>query len=89
MPRKTLKVTISLKRVDYENSYDSYKTAQELINLSSNIYRKQNIKFKEGMGTSFDLQNSETQLFQSQTKYYSGYRTHSVQIKLDKAKGTL
>lgn len=87
---KNLKSDYFAKAVDYENSYDSYKTAQELINLSSNIYRKQNIKFKEGMGTSFDLQNSETQLFQSQTKYYqAAIELIQSKIKLDKAKGTL
>nr|MBP7173265.1 TolC family protein [Cloacibacterium sp.] len=88
--QKNLQNDYFAKAVDYENSYDSYKTAQELINLSSNIYRKQNIKFKEGMGTSFDLQNSETQLFQSQAKYYqAAMELIQAKIKLDKAKGVL
>lgn len=88
--QKNLQSDYFAKAIDYENSYESYRTAQELINLSSNIYRKQNIKYKEGMGTSFELQNIETQLFQAQAKYYqAAMELIQSKIKLDKAKGVL
>lgn len=78
------------KAVDYNNSLESYKTAQDLIKLSSNIYRKEQIKFKEGMGSSFDLQNSETQLYSSQAKLYeAAINLIQSKVALDKAKGDL
>lgn len=75
---------------DYENAYDSYKTAQDLVKLSSEIYRKQNIKFKEGLGTSFELSQSESQYFQAQAQLYlSVLDLIKTKIALDQAKGTL
>lgn len=78
------------KAIDYNNAFESYKTAQDLIKLSSNIYRKEQIKFKEGLGSSFDLQNSETQLYSSQAKLYeSAINLVQAKVALDKAKGEL
>lgn len=76
--------------IDYNNAYNSFKNAEELIALSSSIYNKQRIKFNEGMGTSFELQQSETQLYESQAKYYEAAIT-LIQAKtnLDEAFGTL
>lgn len=56
--------------VDYENAFNSFRNAQELIALSSSIYKKEQIKFKEGMGSSFTLQQAETQLYDAQRQYY-------------------
>ena len=76
--------------IDYNNAYNSYKNAEELIELSSSIYNKQRIKFNEGMGTSFDLQQSETQLYDSQAKYYqAAIELIQAKTKLDEALGTL
>lgn len=87
---RNLKNEYYSKAVDYNNAFESYKTAQDLIKLSSNIYRKEQIKFKEGLGSSFDLQNSETQLYDSQTKLYqSAISLVQAKVALDKAKGEL
>lgn len=87
---RALKKDITAKSVDYENSYDSFKTAEDLVKLSSEIYRKQNIKFKEGIGTSFELSQSESQLYQAQTQFYiSALQLIQSKISLDKAKGDL
>lgn len=76
--------------IDYNNAYNSYKNAEELIALSSSIYNKQRIKFNEGMGTSFDLQQSETQLYDSQAKYYqAAIELIQAKTKLDEALGEL
>lgn len=87
---KQLKSDYFGKVKDYENAYDSFKTSQDLVKLSSEIYRKQNVKFKEGLGTSFELSQSETQLFQAQSQFYlSALDLVKAKIALDKAKGTL
>lgn len=87
---KQLKSDYFGKIKDYENAYDSFKTSQDLVKLSSEIYRKQNVKFKEGLGSSFDLSQSESQLFQAQSQFYlSALDLVKAKIALDKAKGTL
>ncbi len=87
---KSLRNELTSKSLDYENAYESFKTAQDLVKLSSEIYRKQNIKFKEGLGTSFELSQSESQLFQAQSQFYlSALDLIKAKISLDKAKGTL
>ncbi|MDQ0475813.1 MULTISPECIES: TolC family protein [Chryseobacterium] len=76
--------------IDYNNAYNSYKNSEELITLSSSIYNKERIKFNEGLGTSFDLQQSETQLYDSQAKYYqAAIELIQAKTKLDEALGTL
>lgn len=76
--------------IEYNNAYNSYKNAEELIALSSSIYNKQRIKFKEGLGTSFDLQQSETQLYDSQAKFYqTALELIQAKTKLDEALGKL
>lgn len=78
------------RSTEYENALASYETAQDLVKLSSEIYRKQNIKFKEGLGTSFELSQAENQLYEAQTKYYqAAIELIQAKIKLDKAKGIL
>lgn len=78
------------KSTEYENALASYTTAEDLIKLSSEIYRKQQVKFKEGLGTSFELSQAENQLYEAQTKYYqAAIELIQAKIKLDKAKGTL
>ena len=76
--------------IDYENALASYNNAKELIALSTSIYNKQQIKFKEGMGTSFELSQAESQLFEAQTKYYeAALNLVQAKTKLDEALGTL
>lgn len=76
--------------IDYNNAYNSFKNAEELIALSSSIFKKQRIKFNEGLGTSFDLQQSETQLYDSQSKYYqASIELIQAKTKLDEALGKL
>ena len=65
-------------------------TAEDLVKLSSEIYRKQNVKFKEGLGTSFELSQAENQLYEAQTKYYqAAIELIQAKVQLDKAKGIL
>lgn len=87
---KTVKNNLHSASVDYENAYNSFQNTQDLIALSSDIFRKQQIKFKEGIGTSFDLQQSENQLYSSQANYYkAALDLVQSKIKLDEAQGKL
>lgn len=88
--QKNLQNKVGSTSIDYENALASYNNAKELIDLSESIYKKQQIKFKEGMGTSFELSQAESQLYDAQTKYYqAALNLIQAKTKLDEALGTL
>ncbi len=85
-----LKNNINAAAIDFENAIASFNNAKELIALSESIYRKQQIKFKEGMGTSFELSQAESQLFDAQRSYYeAALNLIQMRTKLDQASGLL
>lgn len=85
---RKLKNNIYAASIDFENSQNSLKTARELVELSSSIYKKQHIKFTEGLGNSLELQQSETQLYDSQAKYYqAALGLIQSKVQLDQALG--
>lgn len=88
--KRNIQNTVFSSSIEYENAYNSYKNAQELVALSSSIFKKQQIKFQEGLGTSLELQQAETQLYNSQNQYYeAALNLIQSKTKLDKALGTL
>lgn len=88
--KRTLQNNSSAAAIDFENAIASFNNAKELIALSTSIYNKQQIKFKEGMGTSFELSQAESQLFDAQRQYYeAALNLIQTKTKLDQATGTL
>ena len=58
--------------------------------LAQRVFDNINIKYKNGLGSSFDLVNAETQLKTAQTDYISVvYDLLVSKIDLDKSAGTL
>ena len=55
--------------VAYDNAIESYYTSKELVDLSSKILEKEQIKFNEGISSSMDLTNAEEQLYRAQNQY--------------------
>ena len=53
-------------RSDYQFAIETYNTAQKNLNLSERIERKNQVKFTEGISTSFDLRQAQTQLYTAQ-----------------------
>lgn len=51
---------------DHEFAIDTYQNKIENLDLAERIERKNNIKFKEGVGSSFDLRQAQTQLYSIQ-----------------------
>lgn len=64
-----LKLQFSSSKSDYEFSIEEYATAKSNLNLSERIERKQQIKFKEGLSSSFDFNDAQRQLYNAQQKY--------------------
>ncbi|MDG4949903.1 TolC family protein [Weeksellaceae bacterium KMM 9724] len=55
--------------VAYDNAIESYYTSKDLVDLSSKILEKEQIKFNEGISSSMDLTNAEEQLYRAQNQY--------------------
>lgn len=88
--RKSLINSSSAAAIDFENAVASFNNAKDLIALSTSIYNKQQIKFKEGLGTSFELSQAEAQLFDAQRAYYeAALNLVQTRTALDQATGML
>lgn len=54
---------------EYEFSIEEYNTAKTNLNLAERIEKKQQIKFTEGLSSSFDFSEAQRQLYSAQQKY--------------------
>ncbi len=59
-------LTYASAKSDHELAIDNYTTAQKNLRLAQRIENKNQIKFKEGISSSFDLRQAQTQLYQVQ-----------------------
>lgn len=68
-----IKEQLSLKaaaaKSDYQFSIEQYQSAKENLDLAERIERKQQIKFFEGVSTSFELSQAQNQLYTQQQNY--------------------
>jgi outer membrane protein TolC len=56
-------------RLQFENAKSSVNNAKRSESLSNSIYEVAQIKFKEGVGSSLELSQAESDLFQAQSNY--------------------
>lgn len=65
------KLTVALQdaRNDYQFAIDSYYISKNNLDLAERIESKENIKFFEGISSSFDLSNAQNQLYDRQRGY--------------------
>ncbi|MCK5815538.1 MAG: TolC family protein [Flavobacteriaceae bacterium] len=64
-----LKIDIQDARTDYQFAIDNYQYSKDNLDLAERIEKKENIKFFEGVSTSFDLTNAQNQLYSKQQNY--------------------
>lgn len=64
-----LKLQYSVAKTEYEFSIEEYATAKTNLNLAERIEKKQQIKFTEGLSSSFDYNDAQRQLYTAQQKY--------------------
>jgi outer membrane protein len=69
---------------NYRTAIGNYKTSKENLRLAERIENKNQIKFKEGIATSFDLRQAQTQLYTTQASYLqSMYQVISEKANLE------
>ncbi len=64
-----LKLAYQNAKSDYEYSVEQYNSSKENLKLAERIEKKQEIKFKEGLSSSFDFTEAQRQLYTSQQSY--------------------
>lgn len=64
-----LKLQFASAKSDYEFSIEEYATAKSNLSLAERIERKQQIKFTEGLSSSFDYNDAQRQLYAGQQSY--------------------
>lgn len=64
-----LKLQYERAKSDYEYSLEQLTTSKSNLNLAERIESKNQIKFKEGLSSSFDLTEAQRQLYTSQQNY--------------------
>lgn len=64
-----VKLQIATARSDYEFSIENLETRKRSLALAERIEDKNQIKFFEGLASSFELSEAQTQLFQAQQNY--------------------
>ena len=64
-----LKLGYENAKSNYEYSIEQYNSSKENLKLAERIEKKQQIKFKEGLSSSFDFTEAQRQLYASQQSY--------------------
>ena len=64
-----LKLEYEKAKSEYEFSIEEYATSKTNLNLADRIEKKQQIKFKEGLSSSFDFSEAQRQLYTAQQNY--------------------
>ena len=64
-----LKLEYERAKSDYDFSIEEYATSKSNLNLAERIEKKQQIKFREGLSSSFDFSEAQRQLYTAQQNY--------------------
>lgn len=64
-----LKLQVDTAKNKYQFALDHYQTSKQNLVLAESIANKEQIKFFEGLSSSFNLTNAQNQLYQQQQQY--------------------
>ena len=67
--RAKLNLQVEKSKSDYQLSIENYYTAKKNLALAERIEKKQQIKFFEGLSSSFELAQAQNQLYSQQQKF--------------------
>ena len=67
--KEKLSLQAATAKSDYQFSIEQYQSAKENLSLAERIEKKQQVKFFEGVSSSFDLSQAQNQLYTQQQNY--------------------
>jgi len=85
-----INLEISQAKTQYTSAYKSLELQKNSVTLAESIYKTTSIKFKEGVGSSFEMITAESDITSAKTDYLNAlYELSVAKINLDKALGKL
>ncbi len=67
---ENIRLEYDTAKSNYTYSIDKYENAKKNLGLAERIENKNQIKFREGLASSFDLRQAQSQLYSAQTQYF-------------------
>lgn len=67
--QEQIRLAVEKARNDYQFAIENYQTAKRNLNLAERIEKKNQIKFQEGLASSFELRQAQTQLYTTQQEF--------------------
>ena len=67
---QNITLELNTSKSNYQFAIDKYENAKKNIALAERIENKNQVKFTEGLATSFDLRQAQTQLYTAQQEYF-------------------
>jgi outer membrane protein len=67
---QNVQLEVNSAKSNYQFAIENYENAKKNLALAERIENKNNIKFVEGLSTSFDLRQAQTQLYTAQQQYF-------------------
>ena len=64
-----IRLQVESAKSDYTLAIEQYNTAKQNLDLAERIERKNEVKYSEGLATSFELRQAQTQLYDTQQSY--------------------
>jgi len=81
---KKLNIEINLAKGNYQFAIEDYYNKKRNLELAERIERKNQIKFYEGVASSFELKEAQSQLYNSQQNYLmSMFKIINTKAKLE------
>lgn len=68
--KQEIKLDLTTAQSNYQFAVDNYDNSKRNLQLAERIENKNQIKFTEGLSTSFDLRQAQTQLYSAQQQYF-------------------
>jgi outer membrane protein TolC len=68
--QQQIKLDLTTAQSNYQFAIENYENSKKNLALSERIENKNQIKFTEGLSTSFDLRQAQTQLYTAQQQYF-------------------
>jgi len=85
-----MSLQVAQAKTNYVNALKTIELQKKSQDLAERIYNTTSIKFKEGIGSSFEMINAESELTQAKTNYLNAlYELSVAKIDLNKALGLL
>ena len=68
--KQRIQLAVNSAKSNYQFAIENYKNSKTNLSLSERIEGKNQVKFSEGLATSFDLRQAQTQLYTAQQQYF-------------------